>query len=475
MEEGKTLHIVMFPWLAFGHITPFLELSKRLASKGHQISFISTPRNLQRLPKIPQHLSPFITLIPLPLPSKDDQCDLLLPPDAESTADVPFDKVGLLKKAYDCLENPMSSFLETTSPVDWIIYDFSAFWVPPIADRLGIRKAFFSILNAWSFSAFGPTSTSEIMNDGGTTWANAENLTKPLDWIPFPNPIMFSLHEAKATLGLTPKNSSGVSDFFRGSHSVNGCDLIAVRSCMELEAEYLQLLEKLHGKPVIPVGLLPISIPDEGEGGDDDTWQSIKDWLDKHRNGTVVYVALGSEVALSQDQITELALGLEISQMPFLWAWRKPTGGSAELPDRFEERIRDHGLVWTKWAPQPRILSHDSVGVFLTHCGWGSIIEGLQFERPLIMLPFVLDQGLNARVMAANKVGIERVRNDEDGSFTRNSVAESLKIMHQDEPTGNIYRKEAKKMSDIIGNKNLQGHYFDRFEQYLRAGNRLIR
>ena len=474
MGEGKKLHIVMFPWLAFGHIIPFLELSKRLASKGHHISFISTPRNLQRLPKIPQHLSPFISLIPLPLPSKDDQGDLL-PPDAESTADVPPGKVEFLKKAYDCLEHPMSVFLETTSAVDWIIYDFSAFWVPPIADRLGIRKAFFSILNASSFSAIG--TMSDMMNDGGTAWANAENLTKPLKWVPFPNPIVFSLHEAKATLGVTQKNSSGVSDMFRCGHSVNGCDLIAVRSCMELEAEYLELLEKLHGKPVIPVGLLPISIPDEGEGGEDDSWQSIKDWLDKHRNGTVVYVALGTEVAPHHDQITELALGLEISQMPFLWAWRKmkPTGGSAELPDGFEERTRDHGLVWTKWAPQPTILSHDSVGAFLTHCGWGSVIEGLQFERPLIMLPFVFDQGLNARVMEAKKVGIEIARNDEDGSFTRNSVAESLKILLQDETTRDIYRKEAKKMGDIFGNKNLQSHYFDRFEQHLQAGNRLIR
>lgn len=473
MEEGKKLHIVMFPWLAFGHILPFLELSKRLASRGHHISFISTPRNLQRLPKIPQHLSPFISLIPLPLPSKDDQDDLLLPPDAESTADVPFGKVEFLKKAYDSLEHPMSVFLETTSAVDWIIYDFSAFWVPPIADRLGIRKAFFSIFNAGSFSALGPMS--EMMNDGGTTWANAENLTKPLEWIPFPNPIVFSLHEAKATLGLTQKNSSGVSDMFRCGHSLNGCDLMAIRSCMELEAEYLQLLEKFHGKPVIPVGLLPISIPDEGEGGEDDTWQSINDWLDKHRNGRVVYVALGSEVTLSQDQITELALGLEISQMPFLWAWRKPTGDSAELPEGFKERTRDHGLVWTKWAPQPRILSHDSVGVFLTHSGWSSIIEGLQFGRPLIMLPFAVDQGLNARVMAAKKVGIEIARNDEDGSFTRDSVAESLKILLHDETTRNIYRKEVKKMSDIIGNKNLQGNYFNRFEQHLQARNRLIR
>ncbi|CAN1180156.1 UDP-glycosyltransferase 91A1 [Linum perenne] len=56
-ESKKQLHIAVFPWLAFGHMIPFLELSKRIAQKGHTISFISTPRNINSLPQIPPHLS----------------------------------------------------------------------------------------------------------------------------------------------------------------------------------------------------------------------------------------------------------------------------------------------------------------------------------------------------------------------------------------------------------------------------------
>lgn len=127
------LQIAMFPWLAFGHMIPFLELSKRLAAYGHHIFYISTPRNLERLPKIPQNLAPLITLVPLPLPRIKN-----LPVDAEATTDVGFEMGhDLLKTAYDGLQQPMKLFLEA-SRLDWIIYDFPSYWLSPIADQLGI-------------------------------------------------------------------------------------------------------------------------------------------------------------------------------------------------------------------------------------------------------------------------------------------------------------------------------------------------
>uniref|UniRef100_A0A803KXB7 Glycosyltransferase n=1 Tax=Chenopodium quinoa TaxID=63459 RepID=A0A803KXB7_CHEQI len=404
---------------------PFLELSKHLATKGHRTSYVSAPRNLERLsPNIPQKLVPFIELVPLPLPRVEK-----LPQNVEATSDVPFDDAELLKKAYDGLSEPMARFLEAASPIDWIIYDFPSYWLPPIADRLGVRKVFLSLMNGWSSAAFGPSSS--MVKNGTGTWSNPQSLT----------------------------------NMFRSGSSVHDCDVFAIRSCRELENEYLQLLEKLHRKPVIPVGLFPIS-EEEGKRENDDTWQSIKGWLNSHTNDSVVYVALGSEFSPSQNEIIELALGLELSRLPFFWALQKQAYKPLELPDGFEERTRDQGLVWTNWAPQSQILAHDSVGAFLTHCGWSSIIEGLQFGRPLVMLPFVLDQGLNARVMEEKNVGIEIPRNNDDGSFTKNSVAQSLKMVFGD-ILGKIYRAEAKKLSRMVSDKSLQQHYTKNFEKYL--------
>ncbi|BFG39683.1 hypothetical protein CerSpe_259570 [Prunus speciosa] len=84
-KDNQKLHIAMFPWLAYGHIMPFLEVSKFLAQKGHRVSFISTPKNIQRLLK--SSLSPLITFVELPLPAIEG-----LPQSTESTSELPIHK-----------------------------------------------------------------------------------------------------------------------------------------------------------------------------------------------------------------------------------------------------------------------------------------------------------------------------------------------------------------------------------------------
>ncbi|GAB4825835.1 hypothetical protein Ancab_008708 [Ancistrocladus abbreviatus] len=464
MEEAKKLHIVMLPWLAFGHMIPFLELSKKLAQRGHRVSFVCTPRNIRRLPEPPPCLSQLIQFINLPLPSVEN-----LPLDAEATIDVPGDKAGLLAKAYDGLREPIMRLLETSSP-DWIISDFSCYWLSPIAAELGIRQAYLSLMNAWTMSFITVPSDSPDPNN----WKKPEDMTIPPEWMSFAPSVVFRPHEAKKNIVLAEEDASGVSSKFRLVSTVRGCDVILIRSCMELEGDYLHLLERLQGKPVVPVGLLPpTTVQDQGSNNDghNNTWHSINDWLSNYDEGSVVYIAFGSEAKPSQEELVELALGLELSQLPFFWALPK-MGGLDEhatplvFPDGFEERIKGRGLIWTSWAPQLRILSHKSIGGFLTHCGWSSLIEGLQYGRPLIMLTFFADQGLNARVMGEKKVGIEIPRDEENGSFTRKSVAKSIRLVVVEEG-GKIYREKAKEISGVFGDASLNGQYADKFVGYL--------
>ena len=115
----------------------------------------------------------------------------------------------------------------------------------------------------------------------------------------------------------------------------------------------------------------------------------------------------------------------------------------------------------TSWAPQLKILSHDSVGGFLTHSGWSSVVEeAVVLERALILLTFLADQGLNARVMEEKKMGYCIPRNELDGSFTSDSVAESLRLVMVDEG-GKVYKDKVKEVSGLFGDRDRQDKYVD--------------
>jgi UDP:flavonoid glycosyltransferase YjiC (YdhE family) len=423
----KKFHIAVFPWLAFGHISPFFELAKLIAQKGHKISFISTPRNIKRLSKLPPNLQPMVQFIELPLPHIEN-----LPENAEATMDIPTHIVPYLKKAFDGLQQPLIEYLEKSKP-DCFIYDFASYWFQPILSKRGILSIFLSI-----FSASGLSFVVELLVGKSNDEDN----------------IISAIHYEQ--------NESGVSDMLRLKEAVFGGDFIAIRSCKEIEGKSLELLENLSKKKVIPVGLLPPSLQFSKEKKDDN-WYTILKWLDKQEKKSVIYVAFGSEVTLSDEEFSEIAKGLELSSFPFLWIVKN----QVKYDWLVENQLNKNGLIWSNWAPQLRILAHESVGGFLTHCGWSSVIESLQVGCPLIMLPFENEQGLIAKHMEENMVGVKVQRNDEDdGKFTRDSVTKALRsVMVKEE--GNSYRSNAEEMSKIVGDIELHQKYLDDFVDHV--------
>ncbi|PRQ58345.1 putative soyasaponin III rhamnosyltransferase [Rosa chinensis] len=149
---GNELRVVMLPWSAFGHLMPFFQLSIALAKAKVHVSYISTPRNIQRLPKISPDLQPFIHLVPIPFPRFDPD---FLQEGAEASIEVPFEKTENLQMAYDLLQTPIKHFIADQMP-DWIIVDFAAHWVVEIAKEYGVPLAYFSGFSAATSVFFGP-------------------------------------------------------------------------------------------------------------------------------------------------------------------------------------------------------------------------------------------------------------------------------------------------------------------------------
>ncbi|CAH9102745.1 unnamed protein product [Cuscuta europaea] len=127
------------------------------------------------------------------------------------------------------------------------------------------------------------------------------------------------------------------------------------------------------------------------------------DWLDEQPPDSVLYVSFGTMTSVSDQQVTELAKGLEQSKVRFLWVLRDADKGNIfsgkprriELPEGFEQRMIKRGVVVREWAPQPEILAHPSTGGFMSHCGWNSCIESITHGVPMAAWPMHSDQPSN--------------------------------------------------------------------------------
>uniref|UniRef100_A0ACD5WVR0 Uncharacterized protein n=1 Tax=Avena sativa TaxID=4498 RepID=A0ACD5WVR0_AVESA len=459
-SESSPLRVVIFPWLAFGHMLPYLELSERLAARGHHVSYVSTPRNLARLPPLRPASAPRIHFVSLPLPHVDG-----LPQGAESTNDVPDDKRQLHWKAFDGLAAPFAEFLaaacahEATRP-HWVIADSFPYWAAASAEEHKVPCALL-LPTAAAIAAVPPPPRQ-----------GRQPSAEP------PAAASLPRHEREALAPVyTDQGVSSLSTMQRWSLTREKCTLGAIRSCVEWEPESFPQVAGLLGMPVVPLGLLPP--PPEGgrrAAGSNGADHPTVRWLDAQPPGSVLYVALGSEVPLPVESVHELALGLELAGTRFLWALRKPSGAAVQdkdgadmLPPGILDRTRDVGLVSTGWVPQMTILAHAAVGGFLTHCGQNSLTEGLMFGHPLVMLPLFWDQGPNARQMEAKNVGLQVPRDDKDGSIDRHGVASTVRaVMHEGEARSGFLAGAAK-MQEIVNDNELHERYVDELVQHLRT------
>ncbi|KAG8054642.1 hypothetical protein GUJ93_ZPchr0001g30435 [Zizania palustris] len=357
----------------------------------------------------------------------------------------------------------LSRLLQETGPSrpDWVLVDYAAYWAPEAAARYGVPCAFLSLFGAAALSFLGPAEA--LMGRGKYAKTEPAHLTVVPDFVPFPTTVAFRGYEARELFkpGMIP-DDSGVSESYRFGKSIDGCQLVAVRSSREFEPEWLQLLGEIYQKPVIPIGMFPPP-PSEGFADHEETLR----WLDRQAPNSVVYAAFGSEVKLTSAQLQIIALGLEASGLPFIGAFRPPAdagdgNGTDGCPEGFEERVNGRGVVCRGWVPQVRFLAHGSVGGFLTHAGWNSIAEGLAQGVRLVLLPLVFDQGLNARHLAEKKVAVEVSRNEDDGAFTAKDIADALKrVMVEEE--GEEFGIKARELAEVFGNDEVNDHYVQDF------------
>lgn len=150
---------------------------------------------------------------------------------------------------------------------------------------------------------------------------------------------------------------------------------------------------KSRFRMLVNIGPLPLTAPQPALIPEED---GCLEWLDKQKKASVVYIGFGSVITPLPHELAALAEALEEGKFPFIWSFRGNPEG--QLPKGFLERTKTQGKV-VQWAPQVRILKHSSIGVFVTHGGWNSVMEGILGGVPMICRPYFAEQKLNIRIL----------------------------------------------------------------------------
>ncbi|XP_057796814.1 UDP-glycosyltransferase 79B3-like [Salvia miltiorrhiza] len=445
------LHIAMYPWVAIGHITPFIHLANELASRGHSISILLPNKALLQLGHHSLHPD-LIKFHVITIPHVHG-----LPAGAETASDIDITEKDPLAIAFDSTAAQVEALLLSLNP-DLVFYDF-ADWIPALAARVGCKTVCYNVICA-SCMAIGIVPARRIPRDRPMT---EDELVQPPEG--YPSSTVVLRGQEALTLSFIAMDYGASRFDTRITAAMSSCDAIGIRTCRELEGPMCDYLSEQYKKPVILSG--PV-LPAAAQGRLEEKWET---WLGKFAPKSVLYCAFGSQMILKKKQFEELVLGFEMTGLPFFVAVSKPHGAETmeeALPEGFLERVGERGVVHGGWVQQTQILSHPSVGCFVSHCGFGSMWESLLSDCQIVLVPRLADQILNTRLLAGDlAVAVEVARGDM-GWFSKEDLCAAVRsVMDAESEVGKLVKRNHAKWKDTFAAAGFMDNYIDTFIQQL--------
>ncbi|PON55682.1 UDP-glucuronosyl/UDP-glucosyltransferase [Parasponia andersonii] len=361
-------------------------------------------------------------------------------------------------------------------PYTCVVYTLLLSWAADVAAEHGIPAAMLWAQPAtvfdlyyYYFHGYG-----DIIRE----YANSKN---PNFSISFPGiPHVRSLRDLPSFFD----DSNGYSSFIKIFQQVfedldkedNNTKVILVNTFDELEPEALRAIGELS---VIGIGpLIPTAFLEENKEPLDSTssstttspvsfqadlfQQSSRDyieWLNSKPKTTVVYVSFGTLSVLSKPQMEEIAKGLLEFGRPFLWVIREKSQNDSEKGQNDKDNddgdelscreVLDKLGMIVPWCSQIEILSNESIGCFVTHCGWNSTLESIFSGVPVVAFPQWTDQGTNAKLVEEVwKTGV-RVKPNEDGIVRGEEIKRCLELVMEGKEKGEEKGEEVRRSAQI--------------------------
>ncbi|KAK1270393.1 UDP-glycosyltransferase 75D1 [Acorus gramineus] len=379
-------HFLLVTYPAQGHINPALQLAKQIAStSAAHVTFVTNATAIHRINL--NHHHPFLAHGAI-LDGYDEN-------DANTASDSPTQKlIRYNLAASKSLLELVNSLSDLGRPVTCIIYTLLLPWAADVARQLGIPFVVFWPQPAAVFSVYyhyfhGYKERIESCVKDPEFTLNLPGLpplaSRDLPSFFFPNnPYSFFLthfEEQFKTIDISkPK--------------------VLVNTFNALESDVMESMDGV----VELIGVGPMVPSDKTFGGDlfDGDVKDYKKWLDAKLPRSVVYLSFGSLALLQKRQLEEITKGLMESGRPFLWVLRKAQREAEKdvviETEVIEGREDERGMV-VEWCSQVEVLSHPSIGCFVTHCGWNSTMESLFSGVPTVGVPQWSDQPTNAKMV----------------------------------------------------------------------------
>ncbi|OMO55935.1 UDP-glucuronosyl/UDP-glucosyltransferase [Corchorus capsularis] len=436
MAEPKIL-LITLP--SQGHINPSLQFAKKLISYGVHVimTAVSAFNRMNKTPPAIHGLS-YATFSD----GYDQGYDM-----------IKTDVNHYMAETRRCGSQTLRDFLinndNSHTRFDCIVYNLILPWVAAVAREFHIPATLFwnqpaSVFNIYYQSSKG---YEEVLIENGV-------VEDPSFLIQLPGlPLLISRHDLPSFYN--PGNPFAIVLSTLKEHMAVLDEEITkpkvlVNTVDALEAEAMKAVGKYN---LVGIGPLMPSNPNETSFGGDifkvSKEKKEMEWLNSKPKSSVIYVSFGSLAILSKEQMEELAKGLLETKRPFLWVIREDGIKEGELKElSCLEELEKQGMI-IPWCSQVEILSHPSVGCFVTHCGWNSTFESLVCGVPMVTFPQVADQPTNSKlVQDVWKTGV-RVTKTEQGLVEGCEIKRCLDLVMGEGERGEEIRKNAKKLKEL--------------------------
>ncbi|XP_019172087.1 PREDICTED: 7-deoxyloganetin glucosyltransferase-like [Ipomoea nil] len=440
--EGQTPHAICIPTPAQGHICAMLKLAKLLHHKGFHITYVLTQLNYTHI----MQARDFVPLNQTPTFRFETIADGLPARENRHSA------IDFAELCFATAKNCFAPFRELVDrlnlapdvpPVSCIVSDAFMSFTVRAAEELGIPVALFwpvsgvvSMLHLHSPHLRDKVSKNKDMK-------MALETDHIIDWIPGIKSI--GLGDIPTTAWSPDPNDPLIDYTISETSRSYKASAIIFHTFDELEPEVCNALCSMFDRAytIGPIPLLLKGFPEsEINKIECHMWKEDPNciqWLDSKPPKSVVYVNFGSMAVTSPEKMVELAMGLCKSMQSFLWIIRSELLSSdwfATLPPEFMNAVKSRGYV-AGWCDQERVLNHPSIGGFLTHCGWNSILESMSAGVAMLCWSCFGDQPLNRLCCCAQwGLGVEI-----DSDVNRENVGSVVRELMEGEKGREVKKK----------------------------------